>query len=115
MTTLMSPETEQDPSDTILPKVWITKYALTQGVFTAVNVTHYPDRSGRMIGVPQTGGLPKAYFHAPDWHTTEASARAQVQKMIVAERAALTKKLAKLAKLDADTLTGLPTAPWGQG
>lgn len=104
-------------SNPILPKVWITKYALTKGVHTAVNVEQclstVPD--GSMIAVPQAR-YSDAYFHKPDWHTTPEDAQAQVQKMIASERKSLAKKLAKLEALEKalGDFDSLPTIPWGQ-
>lgn len=99
----------------IIPKVWITKYALTTGIATAVNVVHCLGTSDRMIGVPQGRNLGDAYFHKPDWHTTEQEAYARVKEMFDAEQKSLTKRQAKLDARKRDWAAGtLPTQPWGQ-
>lgn len=87
--------------------MWITKYALTQGVFTATNA-EVCDSEGTMIKVHQSGSIERAYFHKPYWHTTEAEACAQVAKMISAAKKSLAKKMAKLDAYKFDT------KPWAQ-
>lgn len=77
-------------ADKIIPKVWITKYALTQGVFTLKNARGYDVKTisddGKFI----------AYYRVPHWHTTESAAIAQVAKMIAAKRKSIAKTLAAL-------------------
>ncbi len=102
------------PVKPILPKVWITKYALTKGVFTAVNVVQGVGTSDRMITVSVKSGRHMAteYFHKPQWHTTEEDARAQVQKMVNAALKAIKKKVAKLDDVMASVQGPVPTKPW---
>jgi len=114
MPTLLKPPLKANP---IIPKVWITKYALTKGVYTAENVTHsVNDSSGQMIVIHYKtpgGYIATQYFHKPHWHTTEDEARAQVQKMAEAAVRSLMKKKAKLVTLIAQLTEFVPTKPWG--
>lgn len=75
--------------------VWITKYALTKGVFEKEAVeTAYPS----MICLAGRDGYMTCY-HKPDWHTTREAADARVREMIAAKEKLLRKQLAKLQKL----------------
>lgn len=99
-------------SDPVLSKVWITKYALTTGVYTAEDV----EQSGRMIQVGFTdryGHRVVSYVHKPHWHETEDEARVQVQKTVDAALKSLKKRQAKLDAVMASVQGPLPTKPWG--
>jgi len=75
-------------------KVWITKYALTSGVFIAeAEATHVPT----MISV-RTGGL-TALYHGNEWHTEEQSAMRRVYDMQQAKIKSLEKALKKVREL----------------
>ena len=106
-------------NDPILPKIWIPKYALTQGVLVATDVRHCVRVSDKMVEVPAGRGSTSftAYFHKPHWHTTEAEALAQVQEMTDAEVKSLEKKRTKLesSRKRFATVEGLVTKPWGGG
>lgn len=95
------PLTKDNP---ILPEVWITKYALTKGVYKALNAEHCRAISERMIS------LEGNCFHTPDWHTTEDAARARVLEMVDAELSALARKRAKMEKLK-ETFSSAPEIP----
>ena len=83
----------------MIPKVWITKYALTKGIAVEENAKQcfptVPD--GSMIDVKS--GACRDYFHKPDWHTTEADAKRQVLKMIEAKRKSIAKQKIALDRL----------------
>jgi hypothetical protein len=78
-------------------KVWITKYALTQGVYELeVERTHSPTM------VASIRGHSDCYtqcFHGKDWHETEAAALSEAETMRIAQIASLKKRIAKLEKL----------------
>lgn len=95
------------PEGTILPKIWITKYALTTGVMTAekVELCNPPT----MI---QIRGKYPAYFHKPDW--CESEAKAQVLKMIASKRKSVAKSLEKLDELVSSLDGGIATIPFIQ-
>jgi hypothetical protein len=76
-------------------KVWITKYALSKGVFdTEAEKTH---RSETTITVKR--GFSSDYYHRLEWHTTEVAAIAKAEQMRVKKIAALKKQIARLEKL----------------
>lgn len=76
--------------------VWITKYALTQGVleFDAELVG-----SGRILVRGRDGSF-DSYYHRPDWYESKEFADARVQKMVKAKIANLRKQLARLEAMD---------------
>lgn len=79
----------------VLPKVWITKYALTQGVFTLTNVERCDSINPDMIT-----GKGMGCYHKNEWHTNEADALARAEMMRRNKIAALRKQAAKLEKLE---------------
>lgn len=82
------------PEATVID-VWITKYALTDGV-EKVQAEHSPSYPG-MVTV-RSGIYPQS-FHGMDWHRTEADALARAEQMRLKRVAALKKQLARLQKL----------------
>ena len=77
-------------------KVWITKYALTQGVYRCDVETF--DDSPRMV--KDAGSMVPMYYHGNDWHETSDEAVAKAEKMRAAKIASLEKQIAKLRRLD---------------
>lgn len=75
-------------------KVWITKYALTTGIFMAeVEETHTPTMvSDKMNSY-------HSRYHKPDWHLTEAEAIEQAEKMVLRKIKSVQKQLDKLNKM----------------
>lgn len=98
---------------TTLPRVWITKYALTTGVFTADNVE--VSHEEKMVSFRQEAWPRIVHFHKPDWWPSESGAIARVKVMIAAREASLAKEQAKLNALK-EKLSGdsLDVRPWGQ-
>lgn len=81
-------------------KVWITKYALTAGVFGTEAVQPV---SGRMVVVkarPGCGSNGVEYFHGRDWHTSHSDAIDQAEDMRDAKIKSLRKQIAKLEALE---------------
>lgn len=76
-------------------KVWITKYALTKGIFTAeADVSsEYPN----MATLHKSAAMD--HYHGNDWHRDEASAKARAEVMRNTAVKALDKKRAKLLQL----------------
>jgi len=73
--------------------VFITKYALTSGIFEAeAEVTEI---SPTMISTEAYD----CYYHKPHWHTTREEAMIQAEKMRKARIAALHRQLKKLKAL----------------
>lgn len=75
-------------------KIWITKYALTQGVYSleAEIDSDYPDMAVHRTRFP-------SYFHKPYWHLTEEEAVAHAETMRVKKIVSLRKSIAKLENL----------------
>lgn len=81
-------------------KIWVTKYALTEGIRTHDNAKLCEGYTTRMVecGAGGGGGI-VGYYHGDDWHTTEEAALARAEAMRLKAVAALEKKLAKLKKM----------------
>lgn len=79
---------------------WITKYALSQGVF--VERVEQCKTDGM---VHKVGAAFQTFYHGKDWHRTEAGAAARVRVMVAAKRKALAKQAARLDALDKDPLS----------
>lgn len=79
-----------------LTKVWVTKYALTSGVFIK-----RAEIEGGMAAV-EGGFCGRAHYHGSDWHRTRAAAIARVQEMRDAELKRLEKKRLALLMLDVE-------------
>ena len=76
-------------------KVWITKYALTDGIQECEGeaVDSFPN----VVAVK--GGYCTAHYHGKDWHKTYEAAVIRAGEMRVSKIAALKKKIAKLETL----------------
>jgi hypothetical protein len=81
-----------------LTKIWVTRYALTSGIFEAE--AEVENHSEGMAVVPQNyeTGEYKKYFHGKDWHLTKESAIKRAEEMRV-------KKISSLQKLENMTFT----------
>jgi hypothetical protein len=84
-------------------KVWITRYALTSGVFTA-EVEEPSARAKDMIVVVNTAIGLKKYFDGEcrDWHRTAGEARQRCQELRAAKIRSLQKQLDKLSMMTFD-------------
>lgn len=79
-------------------KAWITKFALTQGVFTVEG-----ERSGTtpsMLVVKQENTYSE-YYHGEgrDWHLTEESAGVRATQMVKDKIKSLKKQITKIEKM----------------
>lgn len=79
-------------------KVWITKYALTQGIYEAE--VEQSLRSPSMVSQKQANSYSLCY-HGEDqeWHRTEAGAKARANKMVQDKIKSLDKQMAKYRKM----------------
>lgn len=80
-------------------KVWITKFALSSGIFTAeVEDTSTPS----MVRMPSDGKWAPQYFHGEgrEWHRSHAAAIVRAEEMRRKRIAGLQKSLRKLEALD---------------
>tara|TARA_Y100000310_G_scaffold287531_1_gene312503 strand:+ start:858 stop:1106 length:249 start_codon:yes stop_codon:yes gene_type:complete len=75
-------------------EVFITKYALTQGIFPC-NVRDVQDK---MVESTEPGPV-SLYFHKPDWYDTEGEAKERAEVMKQKKMTSLRKQLDKLAAL----------------
>jgi hypothetical protein len=82
-------------------KVFITKYALTDGIKEINGATHEIGISERMVSYVIDGAFASQAMcvHKPDWHLTKAEAVERAEAMRVAKIASLRKSIAKLEKL----------------
>ena len=81
-------------------KIWVTKYALTQGIFE-YEVPDVPVTENT-IAVPAVDGNFPTYFHGPDWHRTKEDAIERANFMRIKKRLSLRKQIAKLDSMAAD-------------
>lgn len=74
-------------------KVWITRYALTEGVFEeeVELLEQFPN-----IGVVKERG---GYYQPPDWHRTREEAVKRAEEMRVKKIASLKRQIDKLSKM----------------
>lgn len=77
-------------------KVWITKYALTTGIYAAEAEVCETVEDGTMIRVLSSYG---GYFHKPNWWDNEADAIRRAEVMRKRKIAGLQKQLEKLKAL----------------
>lgn len=79
-------------------KVWITKYAFTQGIFSVEaeqTLASAPD----MVSVKQASTYNDCYHgEGREWHRTEAAAKIKANQMVVDKIKSLKKQLKKLEK-----------------
>ena len=83
-------------------KVWITKRALTSGVFCE-EVEPPSIEHPRMIWVNRPGGHHET-FHGNDWHSEESQAAARVNEMIEAKLAPIARQLKKFEGMNASAM-----------
>jgi len=85
-----------------LTKIWVTKYALTTGIFEVeAEVEKREKRNEGMAVVPndfKSGTYPR-YFHGKEWHLTKESAMKQAEEMRTKKIASLQKQIGKLENL----------------
>lgn len=90
----MTSDTDEGPFLT----VWITKYALTQGVFMSTVV----DVEDGMVKVVDADV--STYFHGEgrDWHRTEENARKRFEEIKIAKLKSLNRQVKKIKALEFD-------------
>lgn len=79
-------------------KVWITKYALTKGIFEAETVNHSTDNT---VNVHYMGELSYCihWFCRPDWCETHERAVARAEEMRAKKIESLKKQITKLENM----------------
>jgi hypothetical protein len=73
---------------------WISKYALTKGVFS-LEVIHIPEYPSMV----QDATHSDVFFHGNDWHLTREEALDQAEKRRVKKIASLRSQLSKLEQM----------------
>lgn len=76
-------------------KVWITKYALRDGV-QKVEATLSPEYPKCV----SWGGYKDAWGEGKEWHRTQEAAIARAEEMRIAKIASLKRQIAKLEKME---------------
>jgi hypothetical protein len=78
-------------------KVWISKYALTQGIYD-VEVS---DPDAHQIVEQRHPNMYSTFYHGEgrEWHRTEAGARTRANEMVQKKIKSLERSLAKFKKL----------------
>jgi hypothetical protein len=79
-------------------KAWITKHALTQGIF-CVDAEICHDISDKMISVKSKEGFWDQTIHKPDWHENKDEAIAKAEDMRKKKIVSLKKQIKKLEEL----------------
>ena len=79
-------------------RVFITKYALTQGIYE-IDAETCPDISRNMV-VDMRPEARGACYHGQDWHPNLEDAQARVDEMLKKERAKLERKLREFSKTE---------------
>lgn len=80
-------------------KIYVTKYALTEGIEVYERKEPSDDLNG-MITVVNSKAMNKvSYFHGKDWHLTQSEAQDRAEIMRVAKIASLRKSIDKLEKM----------------
>lgn len=84
-------------------KVWITKYALTEGIMVAEAAS--PSKEMPYLIAVKRYGCMEQYFHKGEWFTDEVSAVLDARSRRAKRIASLRKSIAKLEKLEFSTET----------
>jgi hypothetical protein len=77
-----------------MSKFWITKYALSAGIYSIDGVTF--DDAPRLL---RKAGCHE-FFYKPEWHHSEEEAKIHASKMVKSRIASLEKELNGLRKLE---------------
>ena len=87
----------------IIPKAWITQYALTQGVFIVENAAQSVRNPATILVKHFT------FYDKPHWHETEEEAHYRVEELLRKKLRSLNKQFDRLKDLDPYTM--VQTAP----
>jgi len=85
-----------EPDEQTTFTVWISKYALTKGVF-AITAEDCFDTSGKMVRDMNNNYL---YYHGKDWHKTRKAAVKRAKEMKAKKIASLKKSIERIRKLE---------------
>lgn len=85
----------KSPYGTLIPKVWITKYALTQGILEVANVE---DCGDGMVVYRHPDFQVRQYAHRGEWHRTLEEAQKRAEDLVAAKIRSLQAQVEKLKK-----------------
>lgn len=86
----------RDRTETIIPKIWASKYALSQGIFE-IGPVKYRDN---MVSFRQQNGMMQFYHGlGKEFHFSLEEAQARAEEMRIAKIASLHKQIEKLQKM----------------
>lgn len=87
---------EKQPAETIIPKIWASKYALTQGIFELGPVKYKND----MVSFRDSKGMMQFYHGlGKEFHFSLEQAQTRAEEMRVAKIAGLHRQIEKLQAL----------------
>ena len=82
-------------------KVWITKHALTQGIYEKDgNVCEGTDEGMIVVNRKDDRIGFTEYFHRPDWHTDRRLAVIRAHEMLLKKIQSIKKQVTRFEKLD---------------
>jgi len=86
--------------DELIGPVWITKYALTEGITKLNRVVWNRSANLKMISLTKTRGSSYTdHYYKPDWHLSEAEAMERAEKLRNAALNIAFKKVSKLRSM----------------
>ena len=80
-------------------KVWITKHALTLGIYEKEAEACGKGEADLIRVSPEETGYFTEYFHKPDWHPNRDLAVDRAQEMLLKKLQSLKKQVARLEKM----------------
>ena len=80
-------------------KIYVTKYALTQGILFYPDAEKCEESNTNMVAV-RDGSPYTQFFHGNDWHLTLESANERALAMVAAKRRSIEKQIRKLDQLE---------------
>lgn len=83
-------------------KIWVTKYALTKGVFSADAELSSEYLQMAVVEGDIRLGTCRSCYHGSDWHLTRSCALEQAERMRARKLESLRKQIAKLEALKFD-------------
>lgn len=78
-------------------KVWITRYALTVGIFEVD--AEQSDRTSGMVSYKRSPDSLMEFAHGKDWHVMRETAVARAEEMKIAKLQSLEKQIKKVSKI----------------
>ena len=80
-------------------KVWITRYALTEGIFSCLATLEHNASGRQFVSLKRSSSHYSECFFGNDWHLSYEDAIMQAEKMRIAKIVSLQKQIKKLDAL----------------